>query len=482
MRDMNRTFDEFGAWHNASFSLTGGGTPERLDGALVSVGFLRTLGVQPIAGNLFAKGEDDPGADPRRVLLASRFWNSHFANDTSIVGKSLTLDGRSYTVAGILPAASPWLDGVDVLVPFIRRAGADRGSWEYQVIGKIKPGIGIEAATSDLQRVARELETTYKENKGLGATTVSALTWVGSDQLRRTLWILLGAVGLLLVIACVNVTNLLLARASTRARESAVRAALGATRIDLLRERLAESLALSIAGAALGWLVAAGILSVLRSLNPAGIPRLATVSLNPTVLGFTVLAAIVVGLVTGILPALQTPMAKITGALQHGQRGTVGSRRHDRLRAVLVGAEVALSLILLIGAGLLVRSLTQVLTNERGFETNQRLFATVSIPEAYAFPRRNELVAQMLADLGRRPEIQSVAVISGLPLSRGSTGMGIDPADRAMQDADVPWASWRLISQDYFKAMGMTMLAGPRVQRAGRVFKAMAGRHQQAPG
>jgi putative ABC transport system permease protein len=460
MRDLNGTFQEFGAWHGASFSLTGTGTPERLDGALVSVGFLRALGVRPVAGQLFAPGEDEAGADPRRVLLAHRFWSTHFGTDTSIVGRTLTLDGYPYTVVGILPAASNWLNDVDVFVPFMRRANADRGSWEYQVVGKIKPGISRETANADLVRVAKSLEQQYKENAGLGVMTVPAATWVASDYLRRTLWILLGAVGLLLVIACVNVTNLLLARASTRVRESAVRSALGATRADLLRERLAESLMLGGAGAVLGWMVAAGMLQILKVSGPSGIRRLEDVSLNLEVLAFTVVVAVLVGVVTGIVPALQMPAHHITGILQHGQRGTTGDRRHDRLRAAFVAAEVAISIVLLVGAGLLTRSLSKVLANERGFESAQRVFVTVSIPEAYPETRREELARTILAGLERRPEIVSVAVISGRPLSRRSTGMGIAPADRSMSDSEVPWASWRIITRDYFRAMGMTLLAG----------------------
>ncbi len=460
MRDLNGTFEEFGAWHGASFSLTGTGTPERLDGAQVSVGFLRALGVRPVAGQLFQPGQDEPGADPRRVLLAHRFWSSHFGSDTSIVGRSLTLDGFPYTVVGILPAASNWLNDVDVFVPFMRRANANRGSWEYLVVGKIKPGISLESANADLVRVAKRLEDQYKENTGLGVTTVPAATWIASDDLRRTLWILLGAVGLLLVIACVNVTNLLLARASTRVRESAIRSALGATRNDLLRERFAESVMLSGAGAALGWLVAAGMLQVLKFVGPSGIRRLEDVRLDLEVLGVTVLVTVAVGIVTGILPALQMPAHRITRTLQHGQRGTAGDRRHDRLRAAFVIAEVAISVILLVGAGLLTRSLSKVLSNDRGFESAQRVFATVSIPEAYPEARREEIASRILSSLERRQEIAAVAVISTRPLSRGSTGMGIAPADRAMTDAEVPWASWRVITRDYMKAMGMTLLAG----------------------
>jgi predicted permease len=207
-------------------------------------------------------------------------------------------------------------------------------------------------------------------------------------------------------------------------------------------------------------MVAAGLLGILKAAGPAGIPRLEGVTLNLEVLAFTALVAVAVGIVTGLVPALQIPAYHITATLRHGQRGTAGDRRHDRLRGAFVAAEVAVSLVLLVGAGLLTRSLWLVLSNERGFETERRLFATVSLPEAYPEARREEMAARMLADLGQRPEIVSVAVISGMPLSRGSTGMGIAPSDREMNDSDVPWASWRVITREYFETMGMTLVAG----------------------
>ncbi len=366
----------------------------------------------------------------------------------------------TYTIVGILPPGAPWLDSADVFVPFIRRANANRGSWEYVGIGRFKAGVTYEAAFDDLQRVARELEAKYPENKGLGVAMQPSSFWIASDQLRRTLWILLGAVALLLVIACVNVTNLLLARASTRVREGAVRAALGATRADLIRERLTESLILSAAGAALGWIVATVMVRLLKSVDPGGIPRLAEVQLNGWVLAFTVAAALIVGLFTGLIPALQMPFAQIVAALRQGQRGTMGDRKHDRVRKIFVGAQVALSLVLLVGAGLLVRSLMQVLVADRGFQTEQRLLATVSIPSAYAADRRAQIVSDVLSRIGGLPEVLSVASVSGRPLSGGSTGMGIAADGLPIPDSSVPWASWRIVTRDYFRAMGLTMVAG----------------------
>jgi putative ABC transport system permease protein len=462
MRDLNRTFEELGAYHGDSFTLTGSGTPERVSGGRVSVGFFRALGVRPVAGRLFEPGEDEPGSPTDRVILSHGLWTRRFGSDRTLIGRTILLDARPYEVLGVLPAGTPWLNIADAFVPFIRRPDANRTSWEYVGLGRLKPGVTLEAALDDLNRVARELEVRYPTtNKGAGAAIGSSAEWIASDPLRRMLWILLGAVGLLLLIACVNVTNLLLARASTRVRETAVRTALGASRMDLVREKLTESVLLSLAGAAVGWLVATGMLAIFKSFDPGGIPRLAEVGLNTWVLTLSAVAAILVGVATGLLPALQSPISDVLPALQHGQRGTVGDRRHNVIRSLFVGAEVALSLTLLIGAGLLVRSLVEVLKVDRGFQTEQRLLATVSIPGSYPDARRAQIVTDILARLEALPEIVSVSAVSGRPLSRGSTGMGIVSADRPdIPEASVPWASWRIITKDYFRTMGLPLLAG----------------------
>jgi putative ABC transport system permease protein len=460
MRDLNRSFEEFGTMHGASFTLTGFDVPERLRGGLVSVGFFRALGAKPVVGRLFNPGEDDPGAVTDRVLLSHAFWMRRFGGDPTVVGRTLTLSGRPAEVIGVLPAGTPWLDAADVFTPFVRRLDADRASWEFNVIGRMKPGVTFDAARADLERVAKDLEARFPANKDLGVFLQPSSAWGAGDQLRRTLWILLGAVGFLLAIACINVTNLLLAHASFRRRESAMRIALGASRGALVRERITESLVLSFAGAGLGWLVAVALVRAFRSMEIAGIPRLSEVEVNGWVLAFGIGAALFVGLVTGIGPAWQSPFTGILAALQQGQRGSVGNRSQDRTRRVLVGVEVALSLVLLVGAGLLVRSLSRVLTVDRGFQTEGRLHATVSIPGTYSDERRTQIVTDILARLESRPELLAVSTVSGRPLAGGSTGMGIAAADIPLRDSDVPWASWRMITKDYFKSMGLTLIEG----------------------
>jgi putative ABC transport system permease protein len=252
-----------------------------------------------------------------------------------------------------------------------------------------------------------------------------------------------------------------LARAAARQRESAVRTALGATRADLARERLTESMIFSLAGAGLGILFALGILSFLTTVGPVGIPRLNEVGLNGWVLAFAIGVTLLVGLLTGLAPAIHAPVGQVMSAMRQGQRGMVGDRRQDRTRSVFVGAEVAIALMLLVGAGLLVRSLVQVLNVDRGFQTERRLLLTISIPRAYGEERMGHTVENILAKLDTLPDLVSSAAVSGRPLSGGSTGLGLAAPDRPdMPDSAVPWASWRLVTKDYFKTMGLPLLSG----------------------
>ena len=460
MKDQIQSFAEFGVFHSASFTMTGGESPERVSGAQVSVGFLRALGVTPPLGRLFVPGEDNPGADPRKVILSFRAWRERFGADPAIVGRTLTLNGQPYQVVGVLPRGTPLIDAADAYVPFIRRADANRGSYEYLGIARLNAGVSMAAALAEVDSVAKQLERRFPgDNTGLGATLDSSRLIVASDELRRTLWILLVAVSLLLVIACVNVVNLLLARASSQVRERAVRAALGATRGDLIRERLTEAIVFAMVGAGLGLAVASGILQTLRALDPGGIPRLAEASIDAAVFGFAAGIALFVGVCTGLVPAVQSSRQDLVPALRQGQRGAMGDRRQLRLRNLFVCAEVALSLMLLIGAGLLVRSLVQVMNVDRGFASEHRLMATVTIPPAYSGGRSEQVATAILAQIRGLPEVINVAAVSGRPLSRGSTGMGIAAADAA-GDTPVPWAAWRIITADYFKTLNLPLLSG----------------------
>jgi predicted permease len=276
--------------------------------------------------------------------------------------------------------------------------------------------------------------------------------------------VLLAAVGFLLLIACVNLANLLLAKATTRHRETAVRVALGAGRRRIVRQLLLESSLLGVFGAAIWLGLAVLVVSVLKTLDPGGVPRLSEVSLNPWVLSFAVVAGVLSGMLSGLLPAFQIPYSGLLTALREGDRGVAGARRQMRLRATLVCVEVALALMLLVGAGLLIRSFGELLDVDRGFQTENRLFFTVPLPPSYdgqEGSRTSDFISAYLERLNSLPQVQSAAVVSGRPLSNSSTGLGtLAEGQEASGEGSVPWASWRLISANYFAAMGLPLLRG----------------------
>jgi putative ABC transport system permease protein len=461
IHDLNRSLDGIAAMEYDAVNLTGSGFPERLRLARVSAEFFRVLGVTPLLGRGFAQGEDAPGAG-RAAVLSHRLWTSRFGQDRSIVGKSITLDGQSYPVIGVLPPGEPWLDDGDVFLPMERRADANRGSFELNVIGRLKAGVGLAAVQADLQAIARRLAERFpKDDKGMGIVIESSSTWIAGDTLRRALWVLMGSVGFLLLIACVNLANLFLARATGRARERALRAALGASRSRLVRQTLTESVAVSGAGAVGGLALAFGALRLLKAWNPEGIPRLSQVGLNGWVLGFTAGMTVLTALLAGIVPALHAGQEDLAGALREGERNVGGGRFLGRLRAGLVMVEVAASLALLIGAGLLLRSFREVLSQDRGFVSEGRVLAEVALPQDYNGERSTQFLSRLFEKLRARPEVQAVAAVSLRPLTGVGTGMGFGAADKPSPDSkEVPWASWRLITRDYFRAMGVPLVAG----------------------
>jgi predicted permease len=458
LQDLNHTFEYLGAYRGSS-AILAGETPEQVTIGAVSSGFFKALGVTPVAGRLFTAEEDVNIDTTRPVLLSHAFWMRKYGGDRDVVGRPLMFAAGPRTIIGVLPAGTPWLNANELFVPFVRRPDANRSSFEFAGVGKLKPGVSMETALADLQAVSKTLAERYPAtNAGLGAALVPSRDWLTTPDLRRTLWILLGAVGLLLVIACVNVANLLLARASSRGREIAVRSALGATRTDLIRLTLVESLMLAVLACAAGLLVASSLLSVIRSVNPAGIPRITEVELNRWVFLFASAVTAVVGVATGLAPALQSPRSELARALRQGMRGSVGDRRQAIVRSMFVGAEVAMSLMLLVGAGLLVRSLMQVLQVDRGFQAENRVMVTVAIPAPYGEARIMQTSKTIMERVRALPDVVSAAAVSGRPLSGGSTGLGLGIPEGT--DAEAPWGTWRMISSDYFKTMGLQLQQG----------------------
>ena len=464
VRDMNKAFSAMGAITWGSISMAGKDNPELLGVAYVTTGFLRALGVTPVAGRTFADDEDRVGADSRIVILSHRLWTTQFAADRSVVGRTTTLGGQSYRVIGVLPPGTPWLDAGDLFMPLVRGPNEDRGSFELTTIARLASGVTIEAARTDLNRIAGQITSQYPEAKGMGIRIEPSERWVASDSLRRALWVLMSAVGFLLLIACVNLANMLLARSTGRIRERAMRSALGATRARVVQTAVAESLLLGAFGAAIGLAMAFGIVRLLRAFDPGDIPRLADVSIDGAVLAVTLGAALVTSIVTGLAPALRTPYHDITAALREGERSVVGNRRTVGLRGALVSVEVALSLMLLVGAGLLVRSFGAILDVDRGFQTENRVLFNVTLPNPQNeadVQRVSALRTQLKTRIEALPQVKNVAAVSMELLGGTGTGMGIAAPDKPAPPTDaVPWAGWRMITRDYFKTIGVPIVAG----------------------
>ena len=464
VQDMNRSFSAMGAITYGSINLAGKDNPELLSVAYVTTGFLRALGVTPLAGRVFADGEDRVGADARIVVLSHRLWTTQFGGDRSIVGRDVTLGGQAYRVIGVLPAGTPWLDAGDLFMPLHRTPNENRGSFELTAIARLAPGVTIGAARADLNRVASQLASQYPEAKGMGVTIQPSEGWVASDSLRRALWVLMSAVGFLLLIACVNLANMLLARSTGRIRERAMRAALGATRGRVIQTAVAESFLLGVLGAAIGLAIAFGVVRLLRAFDPGDIPRLSEVSIDGLVLVITLGAALLTSIVTGLAPALGTPYHDIVAALREGERSVVGNRRTVGLRGALVSVEVALSLMLLVGAGLLIRSFGAILDVDRGFQTENRVLFNVTFPNPQNdadVQRLSALRTQLQARIEALPQVTEAAAVS-IGLLRGTgTGMGFAAQDKPSPPNDaVPWAGWRLITPNYFRTLGVPIIAG----------------------
>jgi putative ABC transport system permease protein len=481
VRARNHSFKDVAAFHYDEANLTGHGSAEKVTDRSVTANFFTTLGVSPVLGRDFSSTDDRNGFDNRVVILGNQFWRSRFGADPDIIGKTLRLNDRACVVVGVLPPGEPWIND-QVYQPFGYRANADRASWEFTVIGRLAPGISLQAARSDLNDVAAILGKAYPgTDKGIGFSLTPPSSWVAGDNTRRALWVLVGAVSFLLLIACLNMANLLLARGTARQREIAVRIALGAGRARLIRFVMMESLLLSVFGTLLGLALAYGTLRCLQALQVQGIPRLADAGLNPWVLGFSVLIAVLTGVLSGIAPALKTPANDTANTIRDADHQT-GSREQGRLQALLVTAEVAVSFLLLVGAGLLVRSFTELMNVNLGFQTDYRLVFSVSMPESYhGSGAGKQFVDRFLQRLSTVPEVVAAGAISSRPIEGADPGMSIVavPASQSGTQGPPPWAGWRFVSPGYFHAVGLPLLRGRAFDEHDKPIQADRG--QPAP-
>ena len=389
-REQSKLFEGFGVLSGSSFALTGNGEPEQLNGAEISTNFFSLLGTKIKAGRDFASDEEKPGA-PRVAILSHGFWRRRFGGEQSVIGSAIILSGRPTTVVGILPAnfalmVPPEALGsakVDVWIPYaVDYAKQERHNHGLTVIGRMKPGVTLAQAQEEMNAIAARLYPLHYTNTGFAVKVVS----LHGDIVKKTrpaLLTLLAAVGFVLLIACSNVANLTLARVASREKEVAVRAALGAGRARLARQLLTESALLSLIGGVVGLGLAVWGVDAALALSPADLPRIDEVNINAGVLAFTFAITALTGILFGLVPALRASNINLTQSLKEGSRSVAGGAARQRLRNLIIVAEIALSLVLLIGAGLLMRSFLRLAQVNPGFDPHNTLTMSLTLPMCY---------------------------------------------------------------------------------------------------
>jgi predicted permease len=466
----NHTFSALALSRTYAFSLTGIGEAEQVNGGFVSSDFFPVLGVKPVIGRTFAKDEEPVGAGPV-ALISAGLWQRKFSSAADILGKNITLDGRSYTIVGVIPA------NFHLLIPGFREADiyAPIGQWGnplllqrgaglgFHGIGRLKPGVTIEQARADMEGVTRNLANAFPDaDKGISAKLTPLKQQMVGD-VRPLLLVLLAAVGFVLLIACVNVANLLLARSTARMREFAVRAALGASRGRVIRQLLTESLLLALAGGGLGLLLAAWGTGAALGISPAALPRAEQIGLDLHVLFFTIGVSVFVGILFGLTPALKTSQPDLHETLKQSGRGESGVRH--RAQDVFVIVEMALALVLLVGAGLTIRSLMKLWSVDPGFNPHNVLTFGLSLPPSM-MKANPDTIRAAFHDFDDKiaaiPGVQAVSQTWGaIPLSSDDEQLfWLEGQPKPTNENEMNWAIDYIVEPDYLKAMGIPLLQG----------------------
>ena len=450
-----------------AFTLTGRGDPEQLNALQASASLLPTLGLEPAAGRNFSADEDRPGGE-RVVLISHRFWQQRFNGDRSAIGQTLMLDGVLYTIVGVLPeaASAAPLNQIQLWVPrpaevpFIVPSQLNGGGYFFNVVGRLAPGISVEQAQEAMRVTAEAYRKAYPSN--VDAASEIELVPLLEDAVagaRQSYLLLFGAVGCVLLVACANISNLLLARFAARRKEIAARFVLGASRTDVIRQLLTESLSVAILGGALGLLLAQWALRGIIAFGADLIPRAQEIALDPLAITFTVVVTLVTGLAIGLLPALQASSLHVREALNESSRGSTGTGR--RLRGALLVAEVALSLVLLIAAGLLLTSFARLQRVEPGFQPDGVFTAQLVLPpQRYDGANLVSIYERLYERLSALPGIKSAALTDRVPLTGGNTPAPVTVASRPVPLNDRPFANRHLVSPRYFATLGIPIRSG----------------------
>ena len=469
-RAQNHVFEGLSVFRQDDFTLTGGGEPAHLTGSVVSANLFSVLGVPPAIGRDFVPQEDQPSDTGMPIILSHSLWQNRFGSDPKIVGQSLTLDGQTFSVIGVMPAGfqfpvqrTPVEFWTTIALDARPQNGsppmtAQRGAGYLDVIARVQPRVTIETAQTEMAGIQDGLNRQYPENRPKGVSLVREAEVVVGDM-RQGLFVLLGAVGLVLLIACANLSNLLLARATTRTREISVRTALGATRWMIVRQLLAESFLLAAVGSAAGLVLAAWGIKLLTAMAPGDLPRITESGLNLQVLLFTTLLAVLTGILFGLVPALRAAKPALA-SLNDGGRGGTGSGAHGRLRSVLIVTEMALAMVLLVGAGLLLRSLVGLGRVDPGFAKDHVITFGLDLPDRYEHPQRVAFYRSLLERVRATPGVRSASAAFPLPLSADDVKTTFEVEGWPMRSSEYPVTTLHIVDRDYFRTLGIPLLSG----------------------
>ena len=469
-------FEQLAAWQAVEVNLTGTGDPERLHAARASWNFLPLLGVRPALGRAFAREEDQPGAS-RVAILSDGLWKRRFGADRAVVGRQVSIDGNSYTVVGVMPAGSgfslTWSQTglttrpVDLWVPLALEREQLNNGFELTVVGRMKPGTSVARARRELEAVGAGISAEDPDHKGIGVDVIGLHDMLTRD-VRPAVGALAVAVGLVLLIACANVANLLLAKASGRSREMALRAALGAGRVRLIRQMLTESLVLAMCASALGLALAFGATALLARHAPDAVLRTGGIGVDLRVLGFTLASSLVSAFLFGLAPVLHAGRVNLDTALRESSRGGSESRRHGRVRDLLVVGEIALAVLLVVGSGLLLRSFLRVTSIDPGFRVEGTTTAKLSLPPS-RYPDAARITAffdEVVARLRARPDAHGVGLVSTAPIEQGREVFFTIEGKPLEGVKQAPVAVSLAVDGAYFQVMGVPLRRGRLVSAA----------------
>ena len=478
-RAQNRTLSSMAVFHTRPSALTSAEGATSLLGVKASAEFFDVLGVKPVMGHVFTRADEKAGGGPGgfKVIISHDFWKKHFGGEDSVLGRNIEFDRRQFTVIGVMPAGFQFpiqADPIDFYVTIAEDAAnpdgnkpltEERGNHSLEAVARLKAGVTIEQAQADLSTIAASLEKQYRDSNSYFGVALKPLREELIGDVRTALYVLFGAVLCVLLIANANVANLLLARASVRGKEMALRAAMGASRVRIIRQLLTESSLLAGLGGLFGLLIAQWGTEALIQTVPQNIPRISNIQLDAAVLAFTLIVSLATGLIFGLVPAWQASVVDLNTALKTGARGGTGGEHKHRLRNALVVSEIALALVMLVCAGLLIQSFARLGRVSPGVQTERLLTARIQLPSA-AYPKNENMIAffdQFLSRIRALPGVESASTIVPLPLSGGNMVTDFDIEEHPLPEGQQNAAPVRSIATEYFKTMGIPI-------RQGRVF------------